>query len=108
MIDGTLGGAAAMPIPSSGLAPRFSAIRPDEPGIALRGAGAAGPRLRRLAAAATEHGIAADVEKRVQDFLRTDGSARMETVDLKLVDASTEDAVAPDYRATARLQIRLW
>jgi hypothetical protein len=58
-------------------------------------------------AAATEQAIAADVEKWVQDFCERTG-LRMETVDIKLVDASTVDSVSPEYRATAHLQIRLW
>ncbi len=58
-------------------------------------------------AAATEAAIAADVEKWVQDFCERTG-LRMETVEIKLFEDDRVDSVIPEYRATARLQIRLW
>ena len=58
-------------------------------------------------AAATEQAIAADVEKWVQDFCERTGLA-MEGVEIKIVADPTADSVIPEYRATARLQIRLW
>ena len=57
--------------------------------------------------AATEQAIAADVEKWVQDFCERTG-LRMEGVEIKLAEDATVDSVIPEYRATARLQIRLW
>ncbi len=58
-------------------------------------------------AAATEAAIAADVEKWVQDFCERTG-LRMDTVEIRLFEDDTVDSVIPEYRATARLQIRLW
>jgi hypothetical protein len=58
-------------------------------------------------AAATEQAIATDVEKWVQDFCERTG-LRMDAVEIKLFEDSTVDSVIPEYRATARLQIRLW
>ena len=62
--------------------------------------------LREIAAA-TEAAIAADVEKWVQEFSERTG-LRMDSVELKLFEDETVDSVIPEYRATARLQIRLW
>jgi len=58
-------------------------------------------------AAATEQAIAADIEKWVQDFYERTG-VRLEGVDIRLNEDAAVDSVIPEYRATARLQIRLW
>lgn len=62
--------------------------------------------LREIAAA-TEAAIAADIEKWVQDFCERTG-LRMEGVGITLFEDDTVDSVIPEYRAEARLQIRLW
>ena len=58
-------------------------------------------------AAATEQAIAADVEKWVQDFCERTGLT-MEGVEIKLFADPTVESVIPEYRVTARLQIRSW
>jgi hypothetical protein len=58
-------------------------------------------------AAATEQAIAGDVEKWVQDFCERTG-LRMDGVEIRLFEDPAVDSVIPEYRVTARLQIRLW
>jgi hypothetical protein len=58
-------------------------------------------------AASTEQAIAADVAKWVQDFCERTG-LRLAGVEISLFEDPVAESVIPEYRAEARLQIRLW